>query len=92
MCFDLIWFCCRRILLFPKGKNSAVNQLHIYLEAIKTANMSEGWKRDAKFKFAVFNQVEDNSTITEGFFSPLPPSCKMIKCMFDIIMATLESW
>lgn len=54
--------------------------------------MSEGWKRNAKLKFAVFNQVEDNRTITKGFLSPLPPSCKVIKCMFDIIMATLESW
>ncbi|AES60195.1 putative ubiquitinyl hydrolase 1 [Medicago truncatula] len=54
-----------RIALFPKGSSSAVDQLGIFLEAMKTANMSEGWKRDAKFKFAVFNQVEDNRTITK---------------------------
>lgn len=54
-----------RILLFPKGKSGAVNQLPIYLEAMKTTNMSEGWKRDVKFKFAVFNQAEANRTITK---------------------------
>ncbi|XP_058738926.1 MATH domain and coiled-coil domain-containing protein At3g58250-like [Vicia villosa] len=53
-----------RILLFPKGRNEA-NYLSIYLEAMKTANMSEGWNRDVQFKFLLFNQLDTKMTITK---------------------------
>ncbi|KAK2364561.1 ubiquitin-specific protease [Trifolium repens] len=54
-----------RILLFPKGNKNkgAVNHLSIYLEVVKTANMSEGWSRDVKFKLFLFNQLDSNMTI-----------------------------
>jgi hypothetical protein len=58
---DLVWLCFRRILLFPKGNNNKGADLSIYLEAVKTANMSEGWSRDVKIKF---NQLE---IVTHGF-------------------------
>ncbi|XP_058740730.1 MATH domain and coiled-coil domain-containing protein At3g58250-like [Vicia villosa] len=51
-----------RILLFPKGNNDA-KHLSIYLEAVKTANMSEGWQREVKLKLVVFNQVDEKMTI-----------------------------
>ncbi|GAU17578.1 hypothetical protein TSUD_341220 [Trifolium subterraneum] len=56
-----------RILMFPKGykKRGAVNHLSIYLEAVKTANMSEGWSRHVKIKLLVFNQLNSNRTITK---------------------------
>jgi hypothetical protein len=71
LCFDVIWLCFRRILLFPKGnKNKGeVNHLSIYLEAVKTANMSEGWSRQVKLRLSVFNQIETDETITCGIFS-----------------------
>ncbi|CAK8544212.1 unnamed protein product [Lathyrus sativus] len=53
-----------RILLFPKGNNVG-NNLSIYLEVVKTANMSEGWRRDVKFKLHVFNQVDAKMTVTK---------------------------
>ncbi|GAU17575.1 hypothetical protein TSUD_341190 [Trifolium subterraneum] len=54
-----------RIVLFPKGnkKKRANNRLSIYLEALETANESEGWSRDTKFKLVVFNQLNTNMTI-----------------------------
>ncbi|KAK2364554.1 ubiquitin-specific protease [Trifolium repens] len=52
-----------RILLYPKGIK-VDNYLSIYLEAMKTANMSEGWSRGVKFKLVVFNQLNTNMTIT----------------------------
>ncbi|XP_058740728.1 MATH domain and coiled-coil domain-containing protein At3g58250-like [Vicia villosa] len=32
---------------------------------MKTDNMSEGWQRDVKYKFFIFNQFDANMTITE---------------------------
>ncbi|GAU17574.1 hypothetical protein TSUD_341180 [Trifolium subterraneum] len=57
-----------RIFLYPKGneKKDAVNQLSIYLEAVETANESEGWSRDVKIKLVVFNQLNTNMTIKKG--------------------------
>jgi hypothetical protein len=40
----------------------------IYLKVVQTANMSEGWSRDVKLKFLVFNQVNTNMTITKGSY------------------------
>ncbi|KAL5060452.1 hypothetical protein RYX36_032056 [Vicia faba] len=54
-----------RILMFPKGNNK-IKHLSLYLEAVKTANMSEGWSRDVKFKLVVFNQLDANKTVTRG--------------------------
>ncbi|XP_045794344.1 MATH domain and coiled-coil domain-containing protein At3g58360-like [Trifolium pratense] len=55
------------IRLFPKGNKNkdVVDHLSIYLEAMQTANMSEGWNRDVKFKLIVFNQIDTNGTITQ---------------------------
>ncbi|GAU17572.1 hypothetical protein TSUD_341160 [Trifolium subterraneum] len=58
-----------KIVLYPMGvkideNKGAVDQLAIYLEAMKTANMSEGWSRVVKFKLVVFNQLNTNKTIT----------------------------
>jgi hypothetical protein len=69
MCFDVIWFWFRRILLFPKG-NDVDNSLSIYFEAMQTANMSKGWSRDVKFKLLVFNQLDANITVIRGRASP----------------------
>ncbi|XP_058738923.1 MATH domain and coiled-coil domain-containing protein At3g58250-like [Vicia villosa] len=60
-----------RIRMFPKGNNMLTkgnrkaNYLSIYLEAMKTANMSEGWNRDVQFKFLLFNQLDAKMTITK---------------------------
>jgi hypothetical protein len=40
--------------------------LSIYLYAVQTANMSEGWSRDVKLKFRVFSVVNTNMTITKS--------------------------
>ncbi|CAJ2632168.1 unnamed protein product [Trifolium pratense] len=53
-----------RILLFSKGINNN-GYLSIFLEAFKTAYMSEGWSRDVKFKLLLFNQLDSNMTITK---------------------------
>ncbi|CAL5194379.1 unnamed protein product [Lathyrus oleraceus] len=53
-----------RILLFPKGNNVNI-YLSVYLEAVQTANMSEGWRRDVKVKLHVFNQLDAKMTITK---------------------------
>lgn len=67
VCFNLLWswFCFRRILLCRKGDDQN-NYLSIYLEAMQTANMSEGWSRDVKFNLFVFNQIKSNMTIRGG--------------------------
>ncbi|WJX71447.1 hypothetical protein P8452_55441 [Trifolium repens] len=68
----------RRILLFPKGNNNKGADLSIYLEAVKTANMSEGWSRDVKIKF---NQLE---IVTHGFeekvYHLTVKECFYLKC------------
>ncbi|CAK8544215.1 unnamed protein product [Lathyrus sativus] len=51
-----------KINLYPKG-NKEDNYLSIYLEAVKTASMSDGWSRHVKFKLAVFNQFNTNFSI-----------------------------
>ncbi|KAK2364568.1 ubiquitin-specific protease [Trifolium repens] len=53
-----------RICLYPRGYK-VDNYLSIFLEAVKTANMSKGWSRDVKFKLLVFNQLNTNMTITK---------------------------
>ncbi|WJX82716.1 hypothetical protein P8452_65438 [Trifolium repens] len=53
------------ILLFLKGNKNKGVYLSIYLEAVKTANMSEGWSRDVKVKFVLFNKRNTNMTITK---------------------------
>ncbi|CAJ2632164.1 unnamed protein product [Trifolium pratense] len=53
-----------RINLRPKGKNGDDN-LYIYLEAMQTSNMSEGWSRNVEFKILLYNQVDTNRTIVE---------------------------
>jgi hypothetical protein len=65
---DLVWLCFRKILLFLKGNKNKGVYLSIYLEAVKTANMSEGWSRDVKVKFVLFNKRNTNMTITKGGF------------------------
>ncbi|WJX79646.1 hypothetical protein P8452_62750 [Trifolium repens] len=54
-----------RIVLYPTGNKNkdGLNHLSIYLEAMQTANMSEGWNRDAKFMLLLFNQLDSNLTI-----------------------------
>ncbi|KAK2418608.1 MATH domain and coiled-coil domain-containing protein [Trifolium repens] len=37
----------------------------MYLAAVKTANMSEGWSRYVKFNLLVFNQLDSNMTIKD---------------------------
>jgi hypothetical protein len=78
LCFDLIWLCSRRIVLYPTGnkRKNAVNDISIYLQALEMANESEGWSRDVKVKLVVFNQLNTNMTIIRGviFFPP----CKLI--------------
>ncbi|XP_058740729.1 MATH domain and coiled-coil domain-containing protein At3g58360-like [Vicia villosa] len=54
-----------RIILYPKGEVEAEESLSIYLEAVKTDNMSEGWSRDVKYKFHIFNQFDANMTTTK---------------------------
>ncbi|WJX84974.1 hypothetical protein P8452_67490 [Trifolium repens] len=54
-----------KISLCRKGNK---NNLSIYLEAVKTANMSEGWRRDVEYKLVVFNQLETYRTFTKGVF------------------------
>jgi hypothetical protein len=46
VCFDMLWFCFRKICLYPRG-DGGDDYLSIYLEAEKTANMFEGWSRVA---------------------------------------------
>jgi hypothetical protein len=78
LCFDLIWLCSRRIVLYPTGnkRKNAVNDISIYLQALEMANESEGWSRDVKVKLVVFNQLNTNMTIIRGvIFFPL---CKLI--------------
>ncbi|PNY07987.1 ubiquitin carboxyl-terminal hydrolase family protein [Trifolium pratense] len=53
--------------LYPKGADNENNYLTICLKATQTANMSEGWRRDAKFKLLLFNQVHTYKTITREF-------------------------
>ncbi|WJX89577.1 hypothetical protein P8452_71562 [Trifolium repens] len=53
------------ILLFLKGNKNKGVYLSIYLEAVKTANMSEGWSRDVKVKFVLFNKRNTNMTMTK---------------------------
>ncbi|XP_058742654.1 MATH domain and coiled-coil domain-containing protein At3g58340-like [Vicia villosa] len=56
-----------RISLFPRG-NKLIKEddnLSIYLEALQTSNMSEGWNRDVIFRLSVFNQLNTNMTITK---------------------------
>jgi hypothetical protein len=55
----------------------------MYLEAVKTANMSEGWSRDVKFKLVVFNQLNTNMTITKGV-SYFPSFLNDLKYIFNI--------
>ncbi|WJX79653.1 hypothetical protein P8452_62757 [Trifolium repens] len=54
-----------RIVLYPTGnkRKDAVDDLSIYLQALETANESEGWSRDVKVKLVVFNQLNTNMTI-----------------------------
>ncbi|KAL5060454.1 hypothetical protein RYX36_032058 [Vicia faba] len=52
-----------RINLYPKGYN-VDDSISIYLEVVKTANMCDGWSRHVNFKLAIFNQLDDNMTIT----------------------------
>jgi hypothetical protein len=80
---DLVWLCFRRILLFPKGNNNKGADLSIYLEAVKTANMSEGWSRDVKIKFVLFNQLNTNMAITKGVFH-FPSFLCDLKYIFNI--------
>ncbi|XP_045794341.1 MATH domain and coiled-coil domain-containing protein At3g58370-like [Trifolium pratense] len=62
-----------RIQLLPKGyayKKEEVDEdendyLSIYLEAVKTTNMAEGWSRYVKYKLVIFNQLNSNRTISE---------------------------
>jgi hypothetical protein len=74
VCFDLLWFCFRKILLYPEGCDELGYYLSIYLEAVKTASMSEGCSRDVKFKLLVFNQLDANMTISEGIHFLFLPS------------------
>ncbi|XP_045794342.1 MATH domain and coiled-coil domain-containing protein At3g58410-like [Trifolium pratense] len=67
-----------KIRLHPKGDEDD-EYLQIYVEAVKTANMSEGWSRVVKFKLLVFNQLNTNMTISEDFGD----------CVFD---ASETSW
>ncbi|KAK2418621.1 ubiquitin-specific protease [Trifolium repens] len=53
-----------KIFLYPRGNKT---NLPIYLEAVETANMSEGWSRDVKFKLLVFNQLDTNMTISKDY-------------------------
>ncbi|CAI8615001.1 unnamed protein product [Vicia faba] len=53
-----------RIKLFPKG-DKVKNVLSIYLEVMHTANMSEGWDRDVKFKLLLINQLDTSEKISE---------------------------
>jgi hypothetical protein len=57
-------------------RKDAVDDLSIYLQALETADESEGWSRDVKVKLVVFNQLNTNMTIIRGviFFPP----CKLI--------------
>ncbi|XP_050914888.1 protein RESTRICTED TEV MOVEMENT 3 [Lathyrus oleraceus] len=57
-----------RISLFPKG-HEVENSLSIFLEAMQTANMSEGWKRHVKYKLLLFDQLNANMTICRGKFN-----------------------
>ncbi|PNX84615.1 ubiquitin carboxyl-terminal hydrolase family protein [Trifolium pratense] len=65
--------CFRRIQLLPKGyayEKEEVDEdendyLSIYLEAVKTTNMAEGWSRYVKYKLVIFNQLNSNRTISE---------------------------
>ncbi|KAI5425168.1 MATH domain and coiled-coil domain-containing protein At3g58340 [Lathyrus oleraceus] len=52
-----------RIILYSSG-NNVDRIISIYLEAVKTTNMSEGWSRHAKYKLTVFNQLDSNLTCT----------------------------
>ncbi|CAK8544217.1 unnamed protein product [Lathyrus sativus] len=54
-----------RICLNPVGPFR--EGLGIFLEAVETDNMSEGWNRDVKFKLLLFNQVNANITVTKEF-------------------------
>ncbi|KAK2418628.1 MATH domain and coiled-coil domain-containing protein [Trifolium repens] len=54
-----------KISLCRKGNK---NNLSIYLEAVKTANMSEGWRRDVEYKLVVFNQLGTYTKFTREVF------------------------
>jgi hypothetical protein len=62
----VIVFRIRTIDLYPNGDDAYNRFLTINLKATLTANMSEGWSRDVKFKLLVFNQVDADKTITKG--------------------------
>jgi hypothetical protein len=68
VCFDLVWFGFRKILLYPRG-DELDDHFTMYLVAVKTPNMSEGWSRDVKLNLLVFNQLNTNNTIKRGVFS-----------------------
>ncbi|GAU17573.1 hypothetical protein TSUD_341170 [Trifolium subterraneum] len=55
-----------KLSLYPRG-DEVDDHLAIYLKAVKTANMSEGWNRVVKFKLLVFNQLNTYRTISEDF-------------------------
>jgi hypothetical protein len=59
----VIVFRIRTIDLYPNGDDAYNIFLTINLKATLTANMSEGWSRDVKFKLLVFNQVDADKTI-----------------------------
>ncbi|KAK2418610.1 MATH domain and coiled-coil domain-containing protein [Trifolium repens] len=54
-----------KICLCPRG-DEVDDHLAMYLAAVKTANMSEGWSRYVKFNLLVFNQLDSNMTIKVG--------------------------
>ncbi|GAU17571.1 hypothetical protein TSUD_341150 [Trifolium subterraneum] len=55
-----------KLCLLPKDGDED-DCLALYLEVVKTSNMSKGWSRDVKFKLLVVNQFDTNRTITEDF-------------------------
>ncbi|KAJ1392741.1 TRAF-like [Sesbania bispinosa] len=52
-----------RILVFPHGNK--VQYLSIYLDAVNSTNLPEGWSRDVRFRLAVLNQLVSDKTITK---------------------------
>ena len=42
--------------------------LSIYLDAANTANLPEGWSRDASFRLTLFDQVNEDKSITKGIY------------------------
>ncbi|KAJ9189110.1 hypothetical protein P3X46_000441 [Hevea brasiliensis] len=61
--------CNWRLYIYPKGNN--VNYLSIYLEVADSTSLPRGWSREARYSFAVVNQINSRSTVKKDSQKPV---------------------